>query len=370
MGEGESVCVRRWLKRARYSDPGGTLRSLTSWHGWLGEADLEGFGVDPVLGGLDLDGLVDYQRERRDYQVLDAIQAYVSELDRRVSYKRLVYSRLKNFFSYNRVALPDDTGFKIVGDRPPVVGGISMAEIIRMLDSCNECYRAYFLCMFQGGMGQNEMNYWNFHGWESLERQLQRGVQPVKVELPGRKRNRNKKPFYTFIGRDSVDALKVWLRRRPAGLKVIFANQYGRPVERVHVRQYWTRHLLRLGLIERPKDADTRTRYGKSPHKLRSRFRTRWRLSGVDVEVAEFFMGHDIDQLGYDKSPWDHADWFEEQYLVAEPWLNIVSEDPERVPIRDHRKALREYEERNRRLRETLELFENRLRKLEAELQS
>jgi len=61
--------------------------------------------------------------------------------------------------------------------------------------------------------------------------------------------------------------------------------------------------------------------------------------------AAEFFMGHvyQIDPNEYDKV-FDDRDYAAEQYLHAEPWLNILSEDPESMPVRDHRKIIREYE--------------------------
>ncbi|MEM4727206.1 MAG: hypothetical protein QXD04_03000, partial [Candidatus Bathyarchaeia archaeon] len=111
----------------------------------------------------------------------------------------------------------------------------------------------------------------------------------------------------------------------------IFYTNYGTRLTEGTVRTYWLRKLERLGLIERTRGHGAR--YGKNLHELRDLFKTRWRLSGCDTEVAEFFLGHEIDRLGYDKSPWEYPEWYEQQYRRAEPWLNILSEDPERVPV-------------------------------------
>jgi len=89
--------------------------------------------------------------------------------------------------------------------------------------------------------------------------------------------------------------------------------------------------MVRLGLIKL-KEGDTGNRYGKNPHELRDLFRTRFHLSRRDLKAAEFFMGHIVDPLEYNKA------FREEYYAITEyreasPWLNILSEDPEHIHI-------------------------------------
>lgn len=320
--------MERWLIRLMSDDTRYRYRRyIERFIEWLGERGGE-------LAELGPDGLVEFHKVSRDYEVLDAVQDYVRSLKGRESYKRLVYSALRSFFLHNRVPLPQDRSFVVDGDKPRVVGSLTVGEVKRVLDSCNECYRAMFLCMFQGGMGFGEVTYWSIHGWDSLKRQLGREVYPIRIDLPGRKRSRNKRPFYTFIGRDAVDALSIWLRMRPKGAESIFVNQFGKAIKPAVARAYWTRHLVRLGLIEKPDGADSSTRYGKNPHELRDLFRTRWQKSEADPLAAEFFMGHIVDPNGYNKAFRDQ-DYAEKQYLLAETWLNIISDDPEHIPKRE-----------------------------------
>jgi len=63
----------------------------------------------------DPDGLVEFQRVHRDFQLLDLVQEYVLGLEGRESYKRFVYSILRSFFMHNRVPLPRDWGFRVRG---------------------------------------------------------------------------------------------------------------------------------------------------------------------------------------------------------------------------------------------------------------
>jgi hypothetical protein len=45
----------------------------------------------------------------------------------------------------------------------------------------------------------------------------------------------------------------------------------------------------------------------------------------MKYEVAEFFMGHTVDPLGYDKAYMDER-YYRRQYMEASEYLNILSE--------------------------------------------
>ncbi len=66
-------------------------------------------------------------------------------------------------------------------------------------------------------------------------------------------------------------------------------------------------------------------------------------------------MGHTdaLDKIGYDKSPWQYPEHFDEQYDIAQTWLNVFSEDPDNVPRREveaQRRQIRELEAEVKRL--------------------
>jgi len=60
---------------------------------------------------------------------------------------------------------------------------------------------------------------------------------------------------------------------------------------------------------------------------MRDTFRTLWRKSGVDIEYAEYFMGHvdAFDKYGYDKTYRDERD-LREKYRAALPYLNLIND--------------------------------------------
>jgi len=108
---------------------------------------------------------------------------------------------------------------------------------------------------------------------------------------------------------------------------------------------YWNDHQRRLGLIDQ-KNTDKGRRYGKNIHELRDLFRTRWRRSGVETDYAEFFMGHTeaFDRDNYDKISRDESHT-RQQYMKAEPWLNILSDEPDKISTEDHELELRRQRE-------------------------
>lgn len=354
------MSVERYLGKLKPNTQVNTRYILKGFFDWLRVNGGQFRGLGP-------DDLVKWQRlNLGSYEVLDVVQEYVQKKEGRPGYKMRVYGAIRSFFNYNRCELPRDPLFapRRYGTRAAVVGRLTVDEFRRVLASCNALHRAVFLCMFQGGLGVGELLFFNVYGFESLLRQLEDRVRPVKVDLPGRKKLKNVKPYYSFLGKDAVDALRVWLRERPVKCPEghVFCTQWNKPLTYHSIFDYWRRHLVALGLIELEEKGGPGNRYGKNLHELRDLFRTRWRISGVDVEVAEFLMGHTIDHLGYDKSPWTYPDWYAEKYREAERWLNILSDEPEkmsRIEVQKEMDKIREeQDERIARLEDQMKLLE------------
>ena len=354
-------CVKKWLSRVGRKTGRDNFNSFRRWINWLRERGLD-YGPDDLLR---------IQREKGGYEVLDLVQEYVRSLDLRESSLRRYYASLRSFFLHNRVPLPLDPSFQIRSDKPRVVGRLTVEDFKYFIASSNRLYRAVFMCMFQGGMGLNEVVYWSNNGWESLKSQLDRDVHPVKVDLPGRKSRRNKKPYYTFIGRDARDGLEDYLEVRPPESKSIFVNQYGRPLTKQIIYLYWLRHMKKIGLIKF-QGSSSGNRSGRNPHELRDLFKSRFEKSGASNNASEFFLGHVIDPQEYNKAFRD-VDYARRQYRKALPWLNILSGDPEKVPLdslEEEREGIRrEFEEKYReqleRMRELAKRVDRLARMLE-----
>jgi len=322
------------------------------------------------------------KNRRERYELLEIIQDWISAKKARYNTKKLQYSAMKSFFMHNRVPLPEDPSFKLKGDEEPVQSTMKIEDIQQLILSSNEAYQAVFLIMFQSSMGGNEFEYFNVNSWKQIKPQLEGEKQIIRIDLPGRKHTKFEKPYYTFIGKDAIDSLKRYLKVRDPikNGEAIFISKNGMPINKDTVRRYFYRHASKLGLIDFitppcpecggetvKKHVSTGTRfyketgrhtkytciacrhifptndkiakdfsnsrYGVSPHEMRDLFRSSWETSPAKGIVAEFFMGHAIDPNNYNKFFKTDPKWVEGQYKLALPWLNILSEDPRKVPV-------------------------------------
>lgn len=285
-----------------------------------------------ILTDLTPDGLVKFQREASNserYVILDLLQQHVREIPGRYNYKMKPYTTVRSFFKHNRAELPRDV-FSPRAEVPPVMGTLTIEEVKLVVLSSKPVYQAVFLCILQGGMDEAGIVDWSNTGYEALVdalpelRELRRENRVYRIALPGRKKYRNIKPFYTYVGSDAIDALENWLKRRPRHAEAVFVNQYGEPATEMGIRTYWTRKLKRLGLIEPGPPGHKGNRYGKNPHEVRDVFRSQWEKSPAKGGVAEFMMGHQIDPLEYNKAFRDEA-WTLREYKKALPMLQIMS---------------------------------------------
>jgi len=288
------------------------------------------------LADLSFDEWVSYQRaDPYNYDILDLAQAWIMTIGSSAGYRRKALSAVKSFFLHNRVELPKDPGFRIRADRPRVPGTLSTDELKMIVTKSNPMYRAIFLSMFQGGLGRAEFIHWNLTGLESVREQISKSSRFLRIDLPGRKRMRNITPYFSIIGRDAISALKTYLQdHRPASESgAIFISQYKTPVNDSALANYWMRHVRSLGYVPPAQTGRRRTgiRYGKNLHELRDLFRTRWEKSPAKGLTAEYLMGHVVDPLEYNKAFRDF-DYVVSEYVKAERWLNILSDNPEVVP--------------------------------------
>ena len=309
------------------------------------------------------DELIAYQEQatgKGKYKILDYVQAYVNVTGDRASYKHRIYSGIRSFFLHNRAELPPDKSYAIRPSIGKVRGKLEEREVKYILANCNLMYRAIFLSMFQSGMGLGELIDWSNNGYPDLKRQLDEGARVVKVELEGRKKAKNIRPYHTYIGRDGIAALKDYLATRTrVESPAIFQSQRGVALREATARWYWNERILTLGFTGGKKGKGTGIRYGKNPHELRDLFRTRWARSGINPEAAEYFMGHVIDPLGYNKL-YEDEEYTRNQYLEVEPWLNLWSEDLDKT-IRA------EYSHQITQTNETIAELQLRIEELEVE---
>jgi len=379
----DDPCVKAWMGRVN-----GASRAFGVFKRFWTEALSKS---KPFLG-MSPSVVVEWQanaRGRESYLVKGLAQQWINGHGKwRIKTKQSYMSHISSFFMHNHAPLPPDPSFHFTSEEPPVEGLLTYERFKIVLLSSKKMWRAIFLMMAQSLMGCGELAYVNTHHAELVLESLTKNVGIFKLGLPGRKRNRNVKNYYTMLSTKSdwADAMRIYLKAR-ADLprSILFRNNKGNPVSEADIRRYFHMRAVQTGIVKQASPTCTcggetvRTRkgtkltykcrecgkvewasnvdwngktvrYGVNPHEIRDLMRSRWRASGAKTVVAEYMMGHTekIDPNEYDNMSYTPSDPIVE-YRRALPWLNILSHDPERV---DRHEIEAKLEERDRELDE------------------
>jgi hypothetical protein len=181
----------------------------------------------------------------------------------------------------------------------------------------------------------------NVHCSDQIVEQLRTDMQPIRVDLSGRKSNENDSEgqFYTFIGTDAKEALREYFEKERGWPKAgeplwTYANE--RPVAKAAFEAIWLGILRRTGKIPWKK-GPAGSRYGFNLHEFRDAATTRLHIQaknqGFDMDCVKLWCGQvgEIDPLKYDKFYRDE-EYVRQQYSIAEPYLNIISNPVGAVP--------------------------------------
>jgi len=303
-------------------------RALLKWYLWLQEENT-------TLKGLTPSELVEYSNKKEIELILED---YINEkLEQGLRYSTLMsyYARIRGFFRDALEPLPTSQSFtnriKAQVEVEKVENNLSPIFIRRVLDGMRQAPKTAVLCMFQGCMDRARFTYWNETGYADLMKQLDSGEDVIKVSFKGRKKNSNK--FYTFIGRDSIEALKDYFKgdrirdrvKSNENKEYIFYTTRGTKMGGDQVADVWINAVKRH--IEVDSTPSRSTRYGTGLHNLRDVYSTTLnKVDNLKTWVIEFFMGHVVDSNGYNEAMNDE-DFMRSQYKIAEPHLNLFSDE-------------------------------------------
>ena len=266
----------------------------------------------------------------------EILERYIKSLNTGVSDRRNRWYAVKNFYEYYGLELPklprprmkrlfalSDIDVKRAMQLKP----LELEEVRKLVLNAPQPYKAAIMVLFQGAMGLAEFEEFNEICWKSIVDKLDKPG-PIRVDLYRRKTSGNRvQKYYTFLGEDAKALIREWLNMRPKALpRYLFITFNKRKSKYVPVRgrqlaEFITKLAKRLGLIQ-----DTGLgRYHIHAHEFRDLFKSLCTLSGVNPAASEFFLGHKIDRLGYDKSPEYDEEWFRREYMKVEPKLNVLS---------------------------------------------
>ena len=366
----DDPCVRLWRGRLD-SSWRGAWRAFRSFY-------REVLSKDAFFRDMSPSQLVEWQSKaigRDRYRILVLAQNWINGKALRYKTKCNMLSYIRSFFLHNHAPVPQDRSFRFKSDLPPVEGRLDLEAFKRILHNCNKMYRAVFLMMAQGLMGESELVYVSNNLWREVLDNLSKNVGVFRLPLPGRKKNRNVKNYYTLLSTKSdwAEAYRDYMRSSPHEFfGALFRNQQGHPLTANNIQHYFHWRAVETGVIEqftppcskcqgetvrcRKKrhsrlqkvayrcrkcgnvdwaseldDNLTHVRYGVNPHEIRDLMRSRWQVSGADPVVSELMMQHKIDPNGYNKFM-KYEPWYPiAEYRKALPWLNVLSEDPTKV---------------------------------------
>jgi integrase len=366
-------CVRQMLsKLSSEKTKGPWLRRLFRYQEWL-----RGKGYFGSVTEL----LEDCRRAETEgkYRHVDLMQEYLNSFRGSVFYKDSITTIIKGFYRKNRAELPRE---KVTYDRSMLIMApssaeeyIRPAEVWRMVGDGRVPVRDKAIIAVVLAMGLDESTFvrqFNYHAYPQIVKALgpDRNAWDVKRApvLVSLVRPKTQNRFYSFLPAKALVLLRDWLnvRRDIMGSEVTIRDEGGvevsdplfvtakrRPVDEAFVAKAIRDASFTSGVQQRRPGVK---RYRIHGHEFRDTFRTTCKVAGVDQAVAEFFIGHSIDALGYDKSPWVYPEHFRKQYLLVEPYL--CGEE----------QALRVQEEKRKELEDRLKSLESSLARLTSEL--
>jgi hypothetical protein len=220
------------------------------------------------------------------------------------------------------------------GDKPSVQGKLTASDVLDMVLAADLRSKSMILFKWQSFLDNERLIYASNHCSDQIVQQIKKNVHPVCFDLPGRKSSENDPEgnFYSYIGQDAVSALKEYfdkVRGWPELGEPLWTYLWRKPVRKPAFEASWLRLLRRIGKIPEQK-GQAGVRYGYNLHEMRdeatTRLHTNAKSQGFDMDCVSLWCGQvgEIDPLKYDKFYRDR-DYVREQYLIAEPFLDIVS---------------------------------------------
>jgi hypothetical protein len=188
------------------------------------------------------------------YGVVDLLQEFIGTLVGRKSSKEKTHWAVTSFFRHNRCALPSDPSFKIRGDRPPVEGRLTVQDIVEAYHAATVRYKSIILVQWQSMLDNSRLLWMNENRSDQVVSQIQQGICPVRIDMPGRKENENdtRGRFCTFIGKDAIEALTKYFEEErgwPKPGQPLWLQSNHKPLYKATMEATWLRLFRRMGKI-------------------------------------------------------------------------------------------------------------------------
>ena len=373
----------RYLRSLKSDEHYAAPRALFRFFRWLRQQPgwMQANGTGEVEFALQKQGRCRTDRQRAELEEL-LLDFLNSEIRGTRNYKLKFYNAVHGLLKFHRVQLPNSSPERIIADTEAVEGSLSLGEVYKIIGACKPRERAIFTMMFQGFMDEHRFVEFNKNGWAKLEPQIRENHDWWIFKWSHRKKN--DKPYFVIWHRswDGPKMLQEYLKERGTPRRIgtdergqpvyepIFLNRQGLPFNKDNLQHAWIEASTRAGVVERIKPycklcggrmqktrryingasrkryecrcgniQDARefycqffhVRYGKHLHELRDTLKTNLpTLAGVDRVHVNFFAGHKIDSLDYEKLREAEKnpmlmEKIQQDWLKTEPFLNLWS---------------------------------------------
>lgn len=259
--------------------------------------------------------------------------------------------------------------------------------------------RAILLTIFQGGLDVSTLCNLTYG---DIAKGLESGECPLKLDLF---RGKGGTEFYTFLGRDSLEAIKAYLNDlRGAGVEfgaktpLFLKANYKTPsaVSDNNLQDMMRELAVRAGFVDKEMNGYSQNPLG--PHSIRESFsKICTNKAKIPNSVVDFWLGHSLGQLAIAYMSSDKIEDLKKLYLEAEEYLSVsggapidieklkeevkedVRGDAEKIQKRldktidenfSLKDRLEKLESEQRIQRDLIEVMEKRWRELEAEIQN
>ena len=184
--------------------------------------------------------------------------------------------------------------------------------------------RAIILTLFQGGMDVSTLCSLKY---SDVKEGLDKNEHPLKLDLY---RPKTGVEYYTFLGRDAVQAVKAYLAdAQSRGLKFrydtpLFLKERGDGSLTTNLVQNMMREVaVKSGLVDSENNGYTQNPLG--PHALRESFGSIMINSGVPDTIVDFWLGHAIGEMA-EAYKSVQAESLKKMYLERERLLSVSAE--------------------------------------------
>ena len=203
-------------------------------------------------------------------------------------------------------------------------------EIRKIVLEANTRDRAVLLTSVWG-LGVGEFIEFS-KSWYKYIDAIRANKSPIKIFLT---RGKTSIDFYTFVYEDAVEALHTLLEERERTLRRpltkedhLFVEASGEPFKSSGIQRQVRLLAERTGVEKLHGEKEKWTAYRVRPHELgRDLFKTLGVNKQIPRPILDFLMGHRVDPLKYDKSPWTEEGEKQIRQILQKltPYLNLVT---------------------------------------------